>query len=414
MTLKHRFDTAIIGLTTHKSRSALTILGILIGITAIILIMSVGGGAEELIVSEINNIGAETIVIRPGKQPEGPTDLAGTLFADSLTNRDVEALMRKENVPGLVAVAPALVVPGSVSYKGETYRPQIWGWSTEFMSDTLGVFPKQGSIFYDTEIRTRASVAVIGSKVKEELFGESDAIGEKIKIRDRNFKVIGVFGSEGSTPFFNIDETVVIPYTTAQTYLLGIDYYHEILTRAESADIVDKVVRDIEATLRESHNITNPDKDDFYVETQQGLVEQLKTIIGILTMFLTVVVAISLVVGGIGVMNIMLVSVTERTREIGLRKALGATDNDILSQFLFESVILTVIGGVLGIAIGVVLNIATAVILSKVLELNWQFTFPIMGAILGFGVSALVGLIFGLYPARQAAKKSPIEALRYE
>jgi putative ABC transport system permease protein len=223
-----------------------------------------------------------------------------------------------------------------------------------------------------------------------------------------------VLGERGQTSFVNFDRVVIIPYTTAQTYLLGVDYFHEIITKATSPDVVDRTARDIEATLREAHNITDPEKDDFFVVTQQGVVEQIQTILGALTAFLSSVVAIALVVGGIGIMNIMLVSVTERTREIGLRKALGATEKDILVQFLFEAILLTAAGGLVGIILGALLSSGATFVLKQFAGLAWQFVFPVSAMLLGLGVSALVGVVFGIYPARKAAQKSPIEALRYE
>ncbi|MCR4330283.1 MAG: ABC transporter permease [Patescibacteria group bacterium] len=414
MILLHIIKTSLTALKVNKVRSSLTILGIVIGVTAIILIMSIGKGAQDLILGEIGGLGADMIVIRPGKEPTGPTDIAGTLFADSLKNKDIQALTRGGNVPHLKAIAPVVIVPGAASYKGETYRAQIFGWSADFMSSVFNIFPEEGVLFDETDIKQQASVAVIGSKVKEELFGTEEAVGKNIKIKGRNFRVIGVYPPRGQVAFLNVDEVVVVPYTSAQTYLLGIDYFHEVLTRAESSDVVAKTVRDIEATLRESHGITDPAKDDFFVVTQEGLVDQIETILGALTAFLSSVVAISLVVGGIGVMNIMLVSVTERTREIGLRKAVGATNGDIMKQFLIEAVMLTATGGIVGIVLGFVLSFLASFALSVALDVSWTFTFPFIAAALGIGVSALVGLIFGLYPARQASKKSPIEALRYE
>ncbi|PJE50738.1 MAG: hypothetical protein COV29_03320 [Candidatus Yanofskybacteria bacterium CG10_big_fil_rev_8_21_14_0_10_36_16] len=414
MTIQDSFKTALNGLKTNKSRSALTILGIVIGITAIILMMSIGQGAENLILDEIGGLGAETVVVRPGREPSGPSDFGETLFADSLKERDVEALSRKSNVPHLVRIMPALIVPGAVSYEGETYRPTILGASVDFFSDTFDAYVEKGVAYNDADIKQNASVAVIGSKVAEELFGFSDAVGENINIKGRKFRVVGVFQERGQVAFFNIDDLVLVPYTTAQLYLLGIDYYHEIITKVDDPANVARTVRDIELTLREVHNITNPDDDDFFVVTQEGIVKQVQTIIGALTIFLSSVVAIALVVGGIGVMNIMLVSVTERTREIGLRKAIGATDKDIISQFLFEAVTLTALGGIIGIILGATFSMIASIVLTRVYDLNWAFTFPVSAAALGLGVSALVGLVFGIYPARQAAKKSPIEALRYE
>jgi putative ABC transport system permease protein len=414
MRFKHAIQIALEATTIHRGRSALTILGIVIGIGAVMVIMSAGRGAEGLILSELSGFGAEVVVVRPGQEPKGPSDIGATLFSDSLKERDLKALQKKGNVPDLVNVVPALLVPGSVSYGGETYRPTVFGWSAEFMGDMMNLYPAQGVFFDDNDIRNKAKVAVIGSKVKEELFGESDAVGKSLKIKDQSLRVVGVLPERGQTPLFNVNDIVVLPYSTAQTYLLGIDYYHEIMVKTASPDRVQRAVRDIEATLRQTHGIEDPSKDDFFVVTQQGVVDQIKSIIGILTAFLAAVVAVALVVGGIGVMNIMLVSVTERTREIGLRKAIGATNKDIMIQFLLEAIFLTLAGGVIGIVLGALLSFGLAFVLSSVVGLTWEFVFPLGAVWLGLGVAAFVGVLFGLYPARQASQKSPIEALRYE
>jgi len=410
----HLFKNAIRALLAHKGRSALTILGIVIGVMSIILIVAIGRGSEALILNQIGGFGAEMVVIRPGQEPTGPTDIAQTLFADSLKSRDVEALKKKTNVPHLELIAPAVIVPGSVSYKGETFRGTVFGWSAELMSQMYDLYPTEGENFSEADIKQRASVAVIGSKVKDELFGETDPIGENIKIKDRNFRVIGVYASRGQVAGFNMDEIILLPYSTAQTYLLGIDYYHEVILMADDPANVLRTVEDVKDTIREMHDITDPEKDDFFVVTQEGIIGQVEAILGALTAFLSSVVAIALVVGGIGVMNIMLVSVTERTREIGLRKAVGATTADILKQFLVEAILLTFTGGVIGIAIGFVLSIIATYGISSYLNTEWIFSFPLSAAVLGVGVSVIVGLIFGIYPARKASQKSPIEALRYE
>ncbi|MCH7529990.1 ABC transporter permease [Patescibacteria group bacterium] len=414
MNIKYALKSAVIGLQTNKIRSLLTILGIVIGIASIILMMSIGKGAENLILNEISGFGAETIVIRPGQEPTGPSDIGATLFSDSLTKRDVELLKKKSNVPHLVNIMPAIIVPGSVSYKGETYRPTIFGGDSEFFSEAFNVYPEKGILFSQDDIKEKASVAVIGSKVKEELFGDSDAVGKFIKIRNKKFRVVGVFAQKGQSALVNFDELVIVPYTTAQSYLLGISHFHEIIVEINNPDNVAQSVLDIEETLRESHNISNPDKDDFFLVTSKAAVDQIRSIIGALTIFLSSVVAIALVVAGVGVMNIMLVSVTERTREIGLRKSLGATNKDILTQFLMEAVILTGIGGIIGVALGSLLSFLTALAISNFMGLQWEFSFPFSAAIMGIVVSTFVGLVFGIYPARKASKKSPIEALRYE
>ncbi|MFA5954748.1 MAG: ABC transporter permease [Patescibacteria group bacterium] len=412
---KNTIRTALRGIGANKSRSGLTILGIVIGITSIMVIASVGQSSERLILSQLSGTGAELVVVRPGREPTGPSDITETLFADSLKQRDVDALSKKSNVPYLVDIAPAVIVPGSIAYQGETYRgAQVIGWSAAFLSKMFDVYPSEGAIFDDADIRGKASVVVIGDKVKRELFGPGDAVGKNVVIKGKTFRIVGVYPPRGQVSFFNIDDLAIIPYTTARSYLLGIDYYNEILVRVDEASNVQRTVRDVEATLRETHNITDQTKDDFFVVTPEGLISQVGNIISILTIFLSAVVAISLVVAGIGVMNIMLVSVTERTREIGLRKAVGATERDILTQFILEAMILTGTGGVIGISLGLSISLLASVVITRVAGLNWPFSIPIMATALGLLVSGLVGLVFGLYPARQAARKNPIEALRYE
>jgi len=412
MKIRHTFKTSVNGLRIHKSRSGLTILGIVIGITAIIMVMSVGRGAEEMILSQIRGMGSRTISVEPGRMPQGPADFA-EMYLDTVGEPELKALSRKENVPGLINLTPVVVVPGTVSYEGETFRGTVLGVGPGIV-DMLDVAPYEGYFFGDDAVKQRAGVAVIGSKIKEELFGEDEAIGKKIKIKNKTLRVIGVVAPKGHVAMLNIDESVSIPYTTAQYYLLGISHFHSIMAQAESEEIIGVVVDDIERIMREMHGITDPDKDDFHVGTQAQAADQVKSIITILTILLGSVAAISLVVGGVGIMNIVLVSVTERTKEIGLRKALGATDNDILLQFLFESVLLTGVGGVIGVVLGMGFSYVIAFILARTVLSGWQFAFSFEAMILGLVVATSVGVIFGLYPARQASKKSPIEALRYE
>ncbi|MDP2684267.1 MAG: ABC transporter permease [bacterium] len=414
MKVLNTFKVSFVALRANKLRSILTILGIVIGITAIMVVMSVGQNAENMILGEVGGMGAEMIVIRPGKEPKGPTDIAGSLLSNSLKTRDVEALKNKNNVPYLEDVAPAVIVPGSVSYLGETYTPVIFGWVPDLMVKMFDIYADEGTFFTEADIKQKSNVVIIGAKVRKELFGDSDAVGKNIKIKNKSFKVVSTIAPIGQVSFFNVDDMVLLPYTTAQTYLLGIDHFHEVIVMARSAELVDATVVDIKRTLREMHNITDPSKDDFFVITQEGVVNQIKTIVGALTIFLSVVVAISLVVGGIGIMNIMFVSVTERTREIGLRKAMGATKKDIMFQFLIESVMLTGIGGLIGIILGAGFSYIGSIGLGRAMGTTVIFTFPLRAAILGISVSAFVGLVFGLYPARKAANKDAIEALRYE
>ena len=412
MRIHHLIATSVSGLTAHKSRSFLTILGIVIGVGAIIVIMSLGQGAQNLILGQLQSFGSKVIAVVPGREPSGPTDIIAT-FTDSLKENDFEALSSKGNVPHATRIMPVVFGSQTAAFGNETYSPTILG-VTEAFADMYSVYPEEGRLFGDDEVRSYADVVIIGADIKEELFGASDPLGQKIKIKGRSFRVIGVLNKAGQGSFINFDKTAFVPYTTAQRYIFGIKYFHRFAVEADSEENVASTVADIEATLRANHGITDPEKDDFFIETQASAMESVSAITTALTLFLTAVAAISLIVGGIGIMNIMLVSVTERTHEIGLRKAIGATRRNILSQFLLEAVLLTASGGVIGIFLGGFFSFIATLILSRGFGLDWGFTLPLSAVALGIGVSSAIGLVFGIYPARQAGKKEPIEALRYE
>lgn len=412
MKLKHGLITAFAGLRAHKSRSALTILGIVIGITAIIVMMSVGEGAQNLILNQIRGLGSQTIAIEPGAEPKGFSDFT-QIFTDSLKQKDAESLKIPSNVRGIKEVSPNVVQVATVASSFEAIRANVIGVAPA-IAKILELYPAEGQFFEDEDVKEKASVAVIGSDIKTDLFGESDALGQNIKIKGRTFRVIGIIAPKGQVSLFNIDKIVAVPYSTAQKYLFGINYFNSIIVQAESEQIVPSAVEEIKITLRQNHNISDPSKDDFHVMTQAEVANRAGAVTDILTALLVSIAAISLIVGGIGIMNIMIVAVTERTREIGLRKAIGATEKDILAQFLLEALMLTGIGGIFGIVLGAGLSYLAAFALSKIVSSVWTFTFPLSAALLGLAVSSAIGLIFGLYPARQASLKNPIEALRYE
>lgn len=413
MKFKDTLNMSVTGLTTHKSRAALTILGIVIGIASITLVMSIGEGTQNLIVGEIQGLGTTNVYVLPGT-PSG-AESGGALLADSLQDKDLKDLQKKSNVPNATAVVPAVFGPLTASYESESYNGMAFGTTEEFFTtNNIKMEDGEGDRFTDEDVASRNPVAVIGKRIADKLFGATDPIGQKIKVKDQKLRVIGVLPSMGQRTFTNLDEVVLLPYTVAQQNILGIRYIQRITVQVDSVDNIPGTKKDIETLLRDNHNINDPSKDDFYVQTQEDLVGTISTITNILTILLTSVAAISLVVGGIGIMNIMLVSVTERTREIGLRKALGATNRNILVQFLTEAVILTVAGGIIGILLGTLLSMGAAWAITNFANLNFTFIFPVFGALLGIGVSTAIGFSFGVFPARQASRKSPMEALRYE
>ncbi|HBE90583.1 MAG: hypothetical protein A3E37_03935 [Candidatus Andersenbacteria bacterium RIFCSPHIGHO2_12_FULL_46_9] len=407
-------QTAFTSLLANPGRSLLTILGIVIGIIAIVLVIALGQGAQNLIVSELENFGANFIIIRPGRQPDTPTDIAESILGDSIKEKDIFALRRPENAPGVVSVDPAVLVTGEATYQENIFRPMIFGWTANAMEDGFGIRPAIGTTFTDEDIRQRAKVAIIGATMKEELFGSSDAIGRSFKLRGHNIRVIGVYPPSGQIMSFNMDEIAIVPYSTAQKDILGIDYYVEVFVRTDPDADIETVAEDIRATLRESHGITAAAKDDFFVWTQKDIVNRLGLITQTLTLFLVAIASISLLVGGIGIMNIMLVSVTERTHEIGLRKAVGATNSNIMRQFLAESIILTATGGLIGTGIAAALVFIITWIAQTQYQIAWPFYLPPFAILLGIGMATIVGLVFGIYPARKAALKDPIVSLRYE
>lgn len=410
MKFKYSLKTAITGLKTHKSRSALTIVGIVIGVTSIILVMSLGQGAQNLILDQVKGLGATTIVVIPGKISFGPSTAASTMN-DSLKEKDLNLIKSKANVPNSKYVMPMVVGAGKAVYGSNVFQVAVFG-SSEAVPNIYSIIPDKGYFFNSDDVLSRSAVVVIGYKVKQRLFENDEAIGQKIRIKNTTFKVVGVLLEKGVSS--NFDDVVFMPYTTTQQYITGTKFYSRIVVDANSEANLRSTVQDITITLRNSHNITDPSKDDFSVTTSADIAKTLGTITTALTAFLAAVAAISLVVGGIGIMNIMLVSVTERTKEIGLRKALGATNTEILTQFLLEAIILTSLGGIIGIILGSALSMIVSILITKFGGLDWQFTFPYGAAVLGLVVSGLVGLVFGIYPANQASKRSPMEALRYE
>jgi putative ABC transport system permease protein len=398
-----------------KTRSLLTMLGIVIGISSVIILMSIGASAQAYILNQVQGLGSNLIIVIPGGTNNGkfssPAAAQG-IIVKSLVQQDVDALQRD---PSIAAVTEEARGQADAVYSDNDETVTFEGVPANYFT-VRNFVVGEGYPFTDSDVQSFNHVAVIGSALATTLFGpNSDPVGESIRLQNVDLRVVGVLAPKGTGAFgVDQDNLVLVPITVAQQQMLGINYFSDIEVEANNNYTINFAQARVETILEQDHNITNSDKDDFTIETQQDVLSLLGNITNILTLFLTAIASISLVVGGIGIMNIMLVSVIERTREIGLRKSVGATDTDILQQFLVESVMLTFIGGIIGIAVGAFFVTVAYLVIAKVLAVAWTFEFPISAVIIAVLVSSVTGIAFGIYPARQAARKSPIEALRYE
>ncbi len=398
------FQETYIALVANKVRSGLTILGIVIGIASVIAMVSIGAGAQGAIQSSIEGLGSNLLTILPGiVQPGRGIVSSGRGSAQTLENEDAEALAR---LPGVLALSAEHQRRFQiVSETGNNTNSLVIG-GTPAYAVARNVVVERGSFLTETHQRSLARVAVLGPTTAFDLFGDGvDPIGKTIRINKINFRVIGVLATKGSAGFFNPDDTVVVPLSTMQKILAGDDYLTTIAITVAEKDQMPFVQEQATALLLNRHHVSEP---DFSVISQEEILGALTQVTTTFTIFLASVAGISLVVGGIGIMNMMLTAVTERTREIGLRKAVGARNQDITLQFLTEAVMLTVIGGVIGVALGWVIASVVSNVAGIATEVSLQ------AIVLAFGVSAAIGIIFGYYPARRAAGLNPIEALRYE
>ena len=407
-------------LFANPVRTGLTTLGIIIGIATVILVLSAGEGFRSLINSQVETFGTNTLFVETRVPPttknrasssaaSADTSRAGSaVVINTFKNRDIEDIKRLPNVVNAYGVVVGMKV---VSFQDVAKSVMIYGTSSERFEIDKGTL-KEGRFFTNGENSGAAQVAILGSKLADDLFGQNDPIGKLVKVGDLNFEVIGVYNSRGGLGGDD-DSVVYAPLLTVQKKLLGIDYLLFSVVQIKNTDLGDATAEDIRAVLRSNHNITDSFKDDFIVQTQAQTLETFNTIFNGITILLIAIAAISLMVGGVGIMNIMYVVVTERTAEIGLKKALGAKGSDILLEFLVESILVTVIGGVFGILLGAFLGWVVALI-AKVGGLNWTFVVPLYAVVIGFGVSAAIGIVFGVLPARSASKLDPVEAMRYE
>lgn len=398
-----------------KMRSILTMLGIVIGIASVIILMSIGQSAQSLILGQVEGIGSNLVIIIPGAPSNGkfsPPASAQGIVITTLQQRDIDSLQRE---PSVSAVAGEVRGQADVVYGNNNVTVSYEGVTHDFFT-VRNLEIGRGQAISIGDIDASSHVAVIGPDLAEKLFGTTaDPINKTVRLKDVSFRVVGVLKKGGNGPF-GVDQgnLVIIPIGVAQKQLLGINYFNDIMVQGNAEYEINFVKSRITFALRQDHGITDPNKDDFNIQTQEDLLALLGNITSIMTLFLAAIASISLIVGGIGIMNIMLVAVTERTREIGLRKAVGATNNDILQQFLIESVLLTFAGGVVGITVGAGVVGLVYVALSNLTTIGWVFAFPISAVVLGLVVSGAAGIAFGIYPALQAARKNPIDALRYE
>jgi len=405
MNFKRNLEVALNGIKANKMRSALTMLGIIIGVSAVIIMISIGQGASKSITDEISSMGSNMLMVRPGAEQQGPVRGAGG-SVNTLTMEDAEAIAKL----GMIAnAAPTVSGSATLAHGSETWTSQYNGTTPE-MQTIKDWSTTSGSFLTDKDVSEATNVAVLGQTVVKNLYpGGTNPIGTKIRINKLQYTVVGVLAAKGSSMMGqDQDDVVYIPVTTAMRKMLGQKYISQITVQAETQEIMDSLENSIESLLKERHDIQSNEEADFNIRNQAELIETVESTSAVMTMMLAGVAGVSLLVGGIGIMNIMLVSVTERTREIGLRMAVGATDSNIRNQFLVEALVLCMLGGFTGILLGV----AGSMLLSVIA--GWSTSITIYPILLSAGFSAAVGIFFGYYPAKQAAALDPIEALRFE
>ncbi len=397
-------------LWANKKRAFLTMLGIIIGVGSVIIIMSVGAGAQSLIVNEISSFGTNLFAVMPGSTSEnGPP---ASVMGITVTTLKLKEINDIKKIPHVEAVSAYVRGTGTMSYQNQTSESTFVGVNAS-LPTVESIEINHGRFFTPDEVKSMARVVVLGYKVKTDLFGDNNPVGKNIKIKKHKFKVIGYLDTLGNVAFENKDTQVYIPITTAQKIMLGINHVSIIRGKVDNTENNDFVIKQVKKIIRQHHHISNSNNDDFTVRSLEQALSVITSVTDSLKLFLAGIAAISLIVGGIGIMNIMLVNVTERTKEIGLRKSVGATTNDILIHFLTESATLTLIGGSIGILIGVLLSWLIAISI-KSIGYDWDFVVSWLSILLGLSVSISVGLIFGSYPAKQAADLEPVEALRTE
>ncbi|MCS7309651.1 MAG: ABC transporter permease [Armatimonadota bacterium] len=404
MNFAENFQIALQSLLANKLRSALTMLGIIIGVGAVIAMISVAQGAREQTMQRIQQLGTNVLVVFPGQQRFGAA-FGGFGSMQILKPEDVDAIRR--SCPSVRAASPEVRRNAQAKYKNRNTNTNISGVAPEY-SQIRNYPVQQGRFFNQREVDSMARVCVIGQTVYENLFNGSSALGKTIRIRGISFKVVGVLAPKGAQGFGNPDDIIFVPYTTAMRRLFGVDFINSISVQAVSEERMNAAYQEVEQLMRRRQRLNPGQENNFRIMNQAEFVQTAEDVSRTFTLLLAGIASVSLLVGGIGIMNIMLVSVTERTREIGIRKAVGAKRRDILLQFLIEAMTLSLVGGLIGIGAG----LGAAYALGS--TAGWQIHVTPYPILLAFGFSAAVGIFFGIYPAQKASALNPIEALRYE
>jgi len=405
MNFKESFLTALAALIANKLRALLTMLGIIIGVAAVITMIAIGEGSQKAVTERIQALGSNLLFVSPGAQRGGGSFVIQFGTSVRLRNEDAAAIRRASNA--VEAIVPEFNRNAQIKYENRNWNTRIIGTTPDY-EWVRNFYVVDGRYFNNQEERAAAKVAVVGSTVAENIFQGIDPIGKTIRIAGQSFEIIGLLETKGQSGFQNPDDQIIVPLTTAQRRIFGVDYLSQITAKVIDQTRNDEAFYDIERVLRKEHKLREDQDNDFSIRNQADIISTLTETQQTFTFLLAGIAAVSLIVGGIGIMNIMIVSVTERTKEIGIRKAIGARKQDIMSQFLIESVVMSVAGGCIGIIVGVVASylITTYGNLTPIISLN--------SVVASFVFASFVGIFFGIYPAWKAAVSNVIDALRYE